>query len=58
MDNNAKCLLPQQIISPASVNNLSAKNANYTKVSATSRAKTKKKAVKTKGIRIFKKASN
>ena len=56
MNNDAKCLLPQQVISPASVNNLSAKHVNIAKATATSRAKVEKKAVKTNGMRILKKA--
>ncbi len=51
-----KCLLPQQVMSPASVDDLSAKNANITKTTAMSRSKAEKKAVKTKGMKILNKA--
>ena len=51
-----KCLLPQQVMSLASVDDPSAKNADITKATAMSRAKAEKKAVKTKGMKILNKA--
>ena len=56
MNNDAKCLLPQQVMSLASVYDLSTKNTHIVKATATFRAKAEKKAVKTKGMRILKKA--